>query len=73
MVRLGGVTKPLSKSKSRGFNSNMVRLGALMARKWIAAALFQFQYGAIRGTLAILVASSRNMFQFQYGAIRGPG
>ncbi len=33
--------------------------------------MFQFQYGAIKGTINQILKQEQLMFQFQYGAIKG--
>ncbi len=54
------------------FNSNMVRLRAVMRELGkLTETLFQFQYGAIKGRRAGIQPHTRGTFQFQYGAIKG--
>ncbi len=50
----------------------MVRLKEWVGNfEFTASIMFQFQYGAIKGTAHALSTSLCLRFQFQYGAIKG--
>ncbi len=55
--------------RHRGFNSSMVRFGAIGKHRSNVACLFQFQYGAIWSSLNESNRRRDWKFQFQYGAI----
>ena len=72
LVRLEATKDNVRKWVEHSFNSKLVRLeDGRVDNLAEYKMLFQFQIGAIRGRLKLLVEEIGFQFQFQIGAIRG--